>query len=503
MQHVRRWNLPVEVTQRQGIDKERKVFRLCRFGPDADISAHNNNQTNLLRGLVERLYLVSGADGLAPPPKPQPNMFAERMARFKQLLTRHLPRAARLSRDEILKYYSGRQKAVYEKAVASLAYDPVRRADARVKTFVKAEKIDFKTKPDPAPRLIQPRDPRYNVEVGRYLRPLEKPVYRAIAKVWGGPTVLKLNAAQQARELRSMWDSFEQPVAVGLDASRFDQHVSADALRWEHSVYRHAFSGDDRAELDRLLSWQVHNEGRAYTPTAKIKYSVEGARMSGDMNTSLGNCLIMSGMVWTYCQERGLRARLGNNGDDCVVVMERRDLTRFLDGLDSWFNDMGFTMAVEDPVYTFEHIEFCQTRPVWTPEGWLMVRTPDRAIGRDLVSLLDLSVGLGAYMGAIGECGLAANGGIPIFQELYKSLMAAGKPSKILQHGAALGGLRYLSEGMKRTYGRIDPATRCSFALAFGILPDEQEAMEAWLRANPLTHTLPQTLTPFASVWYK
>jgi hypothetical protein len=87
-------------------------------------------------------------------------------------------------------------KAVYQRAVDSLRSEPVRRDDARIKPFVKAEKINVSKKPDPCPRLIQPRSPRYNVEVGVYLKPLERLVYRAIAKVWGGQTVLKLNAEE-------------------------------------------------------------------------------------------------------------------------------------------------------------------------------------------------------------------------------------------------------------------------------------------------------------------
>ena len=42
-------------------------------------------------------------------------------------------------------------------------------------------------KPDPAPRVIQPRNVRYNVEVGRYLRRFEHYLYRGIDEIWNGP----------------------------------------------------------------------------------------------------------------------------------------------------------------------------------------------------------------------------------------------------------------------------------------------------------------------------
>jgi hypothetical protein len=135
--------------------------------------------------------------------------------------------------------------------------------------FVKAEKIGTHMpggKCDPAPRVIQPRSARYNVEVGRFLKDLEHRIYSSIAELCGGPTVMKgYNAAQVAKHIRGMWGTVTRPVAVGLDASRFDQHVSKQALRWEHDVYTRCFRGCDRKELHRLLQWQLVNSGHSRT----------------------------------------------------------------------------------------------------------------------------------------------------------------------------------------------------------------------------------------------
>jgi hypothetical protein len=60
-----------------------------------------------------------------------------------------------------------------------------------MKSFTKAEKINFTSKPDPAPRIIQPRDPRYNVEVGRRIAHIEKPLFKALAKMCGHEVVFK------------------------------------------------------------------------------------------------------------------------------------------------------------------------------------------------------------------------------------------------------------------------------------------------------------------------
>jgi len=373
---------------------------------------------------------------------------------------------------------------VYAQAAESLTREAVRLKDSFLSTFVKAEKVNFTSKPDPAPRVIQPRHPRYNVEVGRFIMPIEKLVYRAIALVWGGPTVMKgYNAGGTASELRTMWEQFARPVAVGLDASRFDQHVSVQALKWEHKVYLEFYEGDERALLASLLSWQLKNRGYARASYGMVKYVKVGSRMSGDMNTALGNCLIMSALVWAYCSEKQIRARLANNGDDCVVIMEAGDLDKFQAGLDAWFTEMGFTMKVEAPVFEFEQIEFCQTHPVWTPEGWVMCRDPRVCCSKDAVSVLPLYQGAMRFglLTAIGECGMSLCGGLPVLQGFYSTMIRSGRGRRLGKHPALETGFARLATGMSRSYGAVHPRTRYSFWLAFGISPDVQEAVEAEL----------------------
>ena len=62
-----------------------------------------------------------------------------------------------ISPGQFLDFYTGRRRSIYEGAVKSLEGLSVQRRDAYLKTFVKAEKINTTKKPDPAPRVIQPR----------------------------------------------------------------------------------------------------------------------------------------------------------------------------------------------------------------------------------------------------------------------------------------------------------------------------------------------------------
>jgi len=394
-----------------------------------------------------------------------------------------------ISQQEFVDSYRGRKRTIYQSALDSLAHHSLRPKDAEIKAFVKAEFINTDDKPDPDPRVISPRDPRYNVELGKYLRPLEHRIYQAIGNIFDGPTVLKgYNSRETGKIFLDKWNKYRNPVAVGLDASRFDQHVSVEALEWEHSIYNRVFNSN---ELRKLLKYQLRNKVRGYCRDGKLKYTTEGCRMSGDMNTALGNCLIMCALVHCYLQTRGIRGSLANNGDDCTVIFEKKDLAKFQSGLDEWFLEMGFSMKVEEPVYDLEKIEFCQTHPVFVAGEVLMVRNFPKSMAKDCLSLKDLGSARVCrdWLDAVGQGGLSLTGGVPIYQDFYSHYIRISKLvpvpkqrlSKRKQHvpdAAISGGMFWLSQGMARQYQPVSPETRHSFYLAFGVTPDQQVAVE-------------------------
>lgn len=450
------------------------------MSPDVVYGVHNNSATNIRRAILERVYFVEKDGILVPPPQPIPGAF-QRLRGFKHALLGRMSPTTPVSREAFVGMYSGRRRTIYGNAAASLSVRPLEAKDAYLSSFVKCEKVNLSAKSDPAPRIIQPRNPRYNVEVGRYLKPLEHHLYRATAEVCGGPTVMKgYNAEEVGGHIATMWSEFRAPVAVGLDASRFDQHVSVDALSWEHSVYLALFRGDDKAYLRLLLSQQLENVGFARSSDGGYKYKVKGRRMSGDMNTALGNCLLMCAMVHSYCSSKGIRYRLANNGDDCTVIMERADLAAFLSGLREWFCDMGFTMKVEEPVFELEEIEFCQAHPVCVDGKWRMVRNPHTSMSKDCHTVFDMSVVSSArkYLGAIGECGLALASGVPVLQEFYKGMMKASDGDSVRNALQLECGMMMLSARMAAVEAPVAATTRLSFYKAFGITPDHQVALE-------------------------
>jgi hypothetical protein len=234
--------------------------------------------------------------------------------------------------------------------------------------------------------------------------------------------------------------------------------------------------------------------------------------MSGDMNTALGNCLLMCAMIHAYSTRKRVKCQLANNGDDCVVFMERRDLLRFQDGLKEWFLGMGFQMTVEEPAFEFEHIEFCQARPIFDGIGYTMVRNL-RAFTKDACALIPIESDyvLKSWLGAVGDAGMSLTGGIPIWQEYYSlyqrsagalsSVRKRRGASRVLDQSAFETGMAMSAIGMERVYGDVTPEARYSFWLAFGILPDHQVALEDQYRGmSNITATarnkLPTSLMP-------
>ncbi len=466
-----------------GAPRERRYVRVAGVAPDIEIVPFINSLDTLLRGVAERVFFVKDGSGFSRPPRPKPSVFAGRLATSLSKLIPLLPSTAPVSHDFFVDSYSGRKRLVYQRALSDMrAGRTSLEEDAKLRVFVKYEKTDRTTKLDPVPRIISPRDPKFNIRVGRYLKPLEHRMFRSIGKLFGHPTVIKgYNAVDAARLLREKWEMFRCPVAIGLDASRFDQHVSLDALRWEHGVYARCFHGKHRHRLSRLLKLQEVNHCDGFVADGRVRYTVQGTRMSGDMNTSLGNCLLMCMMVHAYSSSIGVNVQLANNGDDCVVFLEKENLHRYMENLSQWFLDMGFNMAVEPPVFDFCQLEFCQTKPIFDGVGWIMCRNPHTAIVKDSVMLKnwDTSKLYLGWLDAVGTGGLALAGQLPVFQEVYACFVRSGArrpvPEELLPWS-----FRSWKEGVNREYGLVHPACRASFYWAFGITPDEQLAVEKY-----------------------
>lgn len=500
------WSTLKEVPHRWEKPRHRYYAVAPSLGRSGAWIVHNNSGVNCRRAVNERVFAVETNGRLAPPPAAAPGVFRN-LKKFGDMVAKEVGWTLPWTIGEFAESYTGARRTRYLAAVQSLSQRPFTKRDAYLSSFVKAEGVLLTpNKPDPAPRVIQPRSPRYNVLVGRFLKPIEHKVYDAIARVWGTEAVVMKghNARQTARLLRAKWDRYTNPCGVGLDASRFDQHLGPPALKWEHSVYGRIYR--DNPELMGLLALQLKNVGFIRATDAAYRYEVAGCRMSGDMNTALGNCLVMCALVHRFAEERGLRCDLGNNGDDCMLICDRSDLHK-LKGLQEWFLKYGLNMKQEAPVFEFEQVEFCQTQPVFADGGYIMSRIPSKALSKDvLLKGVDPGLDTRAYrkwLGDVGSCGLALGKGVPVFQAFYEGLRrhASGETGC---HRGALGesGFYHMVKGLRAGTAEITPASRYSFWLAYGILPEQQESLEAHFSSNvvDLSRRVDQTLTLLPSL---
>lgn len=511
----------IVVTDGRGkkITRTRRSVQLAAVNSCNIVGNHNHNLPNALRAVKERIFTVKQGDNLIPPPLPVPGSFVT-MGGFMSKVAGVVGPRRKMTPGQFVAQCHPSKRKLYQNAADDLVREGITHRDARVRSFVKNEKVMFKgaglrrwddgikqmrdvlqSESDPAPRLIQPRSPKYNVALGCYTRAVEHDIYRAIAQVCGteddSPVVMKgMDPVQCGNAIRRKWESFHHPVAVGIDASRFDQHVSQEALRCEHSCYNKIFG---TSELKWLLNQQLVTHGTIFCDDKRVVYTKEGGRCSGDMNTGLGNCLLMCGLVDSFVNRR-FRYHLVNNGDDCVIIMERRCLNR-LQGIESFFLDHGFSIKMEDDdniktygetkigfVDMFERLSFCQSRPVKVVDGWIMVRGPDNAFAKDSYALCEKQ-DWKKWIAAVGVGGGSLYGDIPICTALYELYRKWGDHS-----GKITQSLLYQDSGFARMCrgGRckggtvVLDVTRNSYGRAFGIPPSHQLRIERYLRSLDL-----------------
>lgn len=394
-----------------------------------------------------------------------------------------------LSRQQFVDSYSGAKRRVYERAKDRL--------DENMQDLQRISRISCFVKLEPCkrdPRLISTRDPMFHMEFGRHIKVLETDVYEDINYLFSRcrdyierlPTIMKsLNYRQRGECIHAKWRRFQDPVFVGLDVSRFDAHVSARIMAMvEFPCYKHRTSDPVSSPytFNQLLMCLLNNVGHYSGKDGRIRYKVPGSRASGDMNTSLGNCVIMSALLYSYLDSKNLLSYVEviDDGDDAGIILERHDL-EMLHDIAHWYLNLGFTLKVEDPVHLIEEIEFCRCHPVFCGHDYVMCPNPFRRLYTDLVTDTPLTneTTWRRWVGAVAGSGLASCPGIPIFQSFYCWLARSSgvtwrpKPGSIYY--------RYrdsLADGMDFEERDVVLRTRDSFCTAFGISVEMQLLIE-------------------------
>lgn len=467
----------------------RRFYRTVLGYEDKVLSPFNSTIDTLTHAVVERAKLVKVAGGgFGSPPRPHAGVtYDSFLAAFEPS---SLP-SGPMTTAEFISSRPGRKKRVYKEAVckvSGLHFATEAKRFSTTQFFIKVEKTEQQhtnywtqeTTKKPVPRLINPRHPLYNLELGKYTVQVEHQIYEDIGKMFGRPCIAKgMNYWERAATIKGHFDEFQDPVWVAGDASRFDQHTHTLSLKLEHKVLKRYYPGDRK--LRHLLELQFGNRGFGFTSDGFLQAELGDMRMSGDMNTALGNCIISAALVWTRLHELGVRGYALVDGDDFGVVMERSDARRFMQGAGEWYLRYGYNIAWEEPVDVIEKVAFCQTHPIWTPDGYVMCRDPHKVLNSDLCgySQCQSDKYYLALVAAIGEAGCSIAAGMPILQEFYRTAVRLGKRNdkvKLIEFEKYWYG-QYLA----RLTSRARPVhwrTRVSFELAYGCPPHVQEQIE-------------------------
>jgi len=387
-----------------------------------------------------------------------------------------------LTLEQALESFKGRKFEVYSRAFESLQHKPLSKRDARISAFVKAEKFNPLDKINPDPRLIQARDPRYNLHVSRYMRPLEHEVY-ALRKNRLPVIVKCLNPVQRAEVLMKKWALFKRPVCFSIDCSRWDKHVSLEVLELEHEFYQSWFKGD--IELEQLMRWQRINKCRTANG---VKYTVVGGRMSGDMNTALGNCVLMCGMVTAVLDDIAGHYEIMDDGDDCLVFCEEDDFGCLTEHLPKRFLEYGQELKIENVARHPQDIVFCQGK-LTLGEEWTMARNWRKVLSQSCCGTKHWNDPLmvPAMFGLLGDCENALHRGIPILQVFAERLreLSGGARARLCHLDSSyvyrigaydLGDIRQMSAAP------ITELARFQFFRTWGVEIWEQLAIEHHIR---------------------
>lgn len=402
----------------------------------------------------------------------------DRMCAFSRKYT-----GGRWSLEETADSYSGLLRRRYREACRSLREEgPVNSKDAKIKAFLKAEKVNVGPK-WAKPRLICPRSPRYNLALASFLKPFEHWLWgRLDGKFIGGGQgriVAKgLNPARRGRLIAKKFGSFRKCVVFEADGKAFEAHVGPAQVLAEHSVYKTAFPSRELAEL---LRYQENLTGRL---ECGARFKRPGGRASGDFNTGMGNTIIMLCVVAAVMRSFGVRFDVLVDGDNCLVFLESDDLpvvlAEFADRSRDW---SGQELVLERPVHVMEEIRFGQSAPVYLGKsGWTMVRDYRKVLSGATSSHKWLREPLYAtrYLQGVARCELSLSRGVPVLQSWSLSMLGISNTAKVLKEDPFADyfvvGAWFADEGDAVP---VSTEARISFERAFGIGVEEQKRLES------------------------
>lgn len=422
-------------------------------------------------------------------------------------------------RSDYINKLTGQKKERYEIAdmrIYSGLTDPYA---GFVKIFVKeGERID-PTQKVQTPRVIQYFNEPTGLLMSTVFSPLEKMFFNSqyhgdiglpIGRGKYGKRIFAkgLTSSHVARCLEESYAMFKDPVVPSMDCSKFDKTVGEALMTHKFSFYSRLLSAESNAVMQRFSHLYMHplcksKSGVSYRPNTQL--------FSGAFDTSLTGNVVMALLYGMFraalnselqCEElyalipqlRGPKldahdVMIKINGDDCLVLLERPTLDRFSASVEPFFALFGLDIRVDGQAEEFEHIQWCQHRPIQTTGRVRMVRDPRKVILAGLAAAKFTSEAVQAqkdHLYTIGYMELLLNPGIPVLQTFSEACMRVARGGKLVKELFQSNYRASIEEkaGNDAHSEDISYETRQSFSRAWGISPLEQydmeQAFESW-----------------------
>lgn len=449
--------------------------------------------------------------------------------------------------EEVVRTLPDHRRKLYREALQMFLEEGLTTRDVRISAFVKMEKQQI-LKDDKDPRMIQARGVKFNLLLAQFTKSVEKHLYQLKDPEFAKrglqiPLVAKgMNLDQRARALRILWEQTDEPLALSLDLSRWDQHVSSRLLEVMHEWYLTLMPN---RELRYLLQFQFDNK---CATSHGVVYTAPDGVMSGDMTTALGNCVAvivinlklreelqkaaaeierdisqdnksslqasLEGVSAPQTEKESVQEQLRSvirelanemsteqrsnlfrtmrekiwfklldDGDDHVIIVEKVAAAVLEKALPIWWHAVGHKMRVDGTTDQFHQIQFCQHKPHLLGDSWTMMPDPRKVLATSTVVTGVYQDKPKEYLATVWAARAELHQGMPILGPLFKrwSKFAGNNKLSEAARRRLLAGIDRLLTSNRDRVPRSDTVTAESRAMAWeqwDLTPEEQAQLE-------------------------
>lgn len=397
--------------------------------------------------------------------------------------------------DEVLRKFPPKKRQMYGDGLDT----PLDlKKHSRVTGFIKQENVKFAPEKD-KPRAIQFRDPVFLSHLLPVMKPIEHAFYHnryCFNRAQKFTCAKGMDPIARMDCLLQMVESVVDPMFVGLDGSAFDAHVSPGALRAEWKFYckvlqRAGYAPVSITKFMEMGRMQLKNKVSFRCDDGFASYTCDGNRMSGDLNTGLGNSVLQSLFITSAMHEAGIpdeNWRMLVDGDDAVLIVSRKycpDARFITDMFERFSQDVKMEGPFPVDVNSMEVIDFCQSRPVNIDGQWRLVRDPYKVYNGYKQQCVYYRTADEAqrFLATIAPPEMIYASGVPVHASLFKAFHKLSGDKKPLEAVSRRFWLRYTSKSGVTPNNEVTWGTRDSYERAFGITVMDQLLIEQELEA--------------------